>query len=173
MNSIYRTPLAVAALAGIVFAGGSVLAQDAAKPPADSPQQGERLDRDGRFGRAGKGRMRHGRGHDFAYGRAAELIGLTDEQRTRIEEIRKADAAALEAAHTAMAEKRRSLEEAINAEPANQATIDSLINELSVAQTEVTRVSTGTRLKVLQVLTPDQRTKLREAREQHRSRFKP
>lgn len=176
MISNFKAPFAAAALAALVLAGGPAFAQDAAQAPSDnSTEKGERLDREGREGRkgrAGKSWKRHGRGHDGMFGRMAESIGLTDDQRTRIEEIRKADSEALKAARTAMSEKRRSLEQAINAEPANQSAIDAQINELSAAQTEMMRLSTGTRLKVLQVLTPEQRTKMRESRESHRSHFK-
>ncbi|MBK6316449.1 MAG: Spy/CpxP family protein refolding chaperone [Blastocatellia bacterium] len=165
-----KAPFAAASLFALALAGSPVLAQDAAQAPSDNPaQQGERLDRqgrEGRKGRAGRGGGRHGRGGMF--GRAAELIGLTDEQRTRIDEIRKADGEAHKAARSNVAAKRRSLEEAMAAEPVSQSTVDSMILELSAAQTEMMRLSTGTRMKVMQVLTPEQRTKLKEARSAHK-----
>lgn len=166
-----KAPFAAAVLAAFAFTSTPALGQDAAQTPSDNPpQQGERLDREGRKGRAGKGVGRHGRAHGQMFGRAAELIGLTDEQRTRIEEIRKADGEAHKAARNNVAEKRRSLEEAMAAEPVSQATVDSLILELSAAQTEMMRLSTGTRMKVMQVLTAEQRAKLKEARSAHRGR---
>ena len=171
MFHIVKAPFAAAVLAALAFAGAPALAHDAAQTPSDNPpQQGDRLDRDGRKGRAGKGGGRHGRAHGQMFGRAAELIGLTDEQRTRIEEIRKADGEAHKAARSNVAEKRRSLEEAMVADPVSQATVDSLILELSAAQTEMMRLSTGTRMKVMQVLTPEQRTKLKEARSAYKGR---
>jgi Spy/CpxP family protein refolding chaperone len=168
-----KAPFAAAALVALALAGSPALAQDATQAPADNPpQQGDRLDREGRGrgGRADKGGRHQGRGHGRMFGRAAELIGLTDEQRTRIDEIRKADGESLKAARGVMSEKRRSLEEAVLAEPVNQAAIDARINEFSAAQTEMMRLSTGTRLKVMQVLTAEQRTKLREARDAHKGR---
>lgn len=171
MFHTFRAPFAAAALATLTLAGVTVSAQDATPAPTDNPpQQSDRLDREGRRGRAGKGGMRHERGHGRMFDRAAELIGLTDEQRTRIDEIQKADGEAIKAARSVTVEKRRSLEEALTAEPVNQAAIDARILELSAAQTEMMRLTTGTRVKVMQVLTAEQRTKLREARGAHQGR---
>ncbi len=175
MIHTFRAPVAAAALATLTLAGATVFAQDAAQAPSDNPaQQGERLDqqgREGRKGRAGKGGERHGRGHGRMFGRAAELIGLTDEQRTRIDEIRKADGEAIKAARSVTVEKRRSLEEALTAETVNQSAVDARILELSAAQTEMMRLTSATRVKVMQVLTAEQRTKLREARGAHQGRL--
>lgn len=104
------------------------------------------------------------------FDRAADLVGLTAEQRTRIDEIQKADSEAIKAARSVTVEKRRSLEDALTAEPINQAAIDARILELSAAQTEMMRLTTGTRVKVMQVLTAEQRAKLREARGAHQGR---
>lgn len=166
-----KAQVAIAALATLTLAGATVFAQDAAPAPSgNQPQQGDRLDREGRKGRAGKGGERHGRGRGRMFGRAAELIGLTDEQRTRIDEIRKADGEAIKAARTATIEKRRSLEEALSAETVDQSAVDARILELSASQTEMMRLTSATRVKVMQVLTAEQRTKLREARGAHQGR---
>jgi len=154
----FKANVAAAALAAFFLAGLPVLAQD----PPPPPPPGARLD-----GQSPRRGMRDGRGprdrRGPFFGRAAALLGLTDEQRTRIEEIHKANGEAMRAAHDALRAKRQALDEAMSAEPANQATIDARIADVSAAHAAMLKQMTATRMQMLQVLTPDQRTRLRDA----------
>jgi Spy/CpxP family protein refolding chaperone len=112
----------------------------------------------------GEGR-RHGRHHGgMMREHIAEALGLTEEQRTRIREIREADGEAMRTLHQTVADKRRALEAAMLADPNNQGAIDAASNELAAARTELERHGQAMQQKVYQVFTPEQRERLRAMR---------
>jgi Spy/CpxP family protein refolding chaperone len=118
---------------------------------------------------------RHGRQHGgmMRGERFAEELGLTEEQRTRIREIREAEGEAMRALHQTVGEKRRALQDAMLANPNDQATIDARSNELAAARTELERHGQALQQKVLQVLTPEQRERLRTMRGERLKRHEP
>jgi Spy/CpxP family protein refolding chaperone len=106
----------------------------------------------------------HGRGRM----NLAEMLGLSQEQQARIDEIRKANQEAMKAARESVRTKRQSLEEAVTAEPAVQATIDARVRELAAAQETALKQSIAMRVKIREVLTPEQRAKAKEIMEHRR-----
>ena len=120
--------------------------------------------------REGKFMKRHGRGHGGFGMRHAEALNLTDAQKQQMQEIRRAEGEAMRTLHDSLAEKRRALEAALAAEQVNRATVDSLVQEIGAAQTELLRRQTELRLKMHEVLTPEQREQMRTQREQMRQR---
>jgi protein CpxP len=116
----------------------------------------------------GEGRRR---GHEAFRGRMAEALGLTAEQQSQLEEIRKADRETLRAARQRVHEARRALEEALAAETVDQALVETRTRELSEANDAMTRAMTEHTLRVREVLTPEQREKLRTMREGWRDRM--
>jgi protein CpxP len=122
-----------------------VFAQD----PAPAPQDHARLDR----GMRGK----HG-----MHGRFGEAIGLTDAQKQQIEEIHKTDGEQMRTLHQQLAEKRRALESSLAADQIDRTSVETLVQEIGALQTDMLRKQTDLRIKVMQVLTPEQRQKMSE-----------
>jgi len=102
--------------------------------------------------------------------RIAEKIGLTDVQRTQLEQLRAADSEGIKAARQAVKEKRQALEDAMMADPPNQGAVDARRADLSQAHNEMVRQMTNSRMKALQILTPQQREQLRQMRLEMRNR---
>ena len=114
---------------------------------------------------------RHGRGDRAQMrDRIAEKLGLTDAQRTQLEQQRTADGEAIKAARQAVQEKRQALEDAMISDPSNQNAIDMRRAELAQAQGEMVRQSTASRTRALQVLTAEQREMLKQIRTEMRNR---
>jgi Spy/CpxP family protein refolding chaperone len=101
----------------------------------------------------------------------ADELGLTAEQRQRIEAIRAEHADAIKAARQIVADKRRALEDAYAAEPVDTAAVDARLRELGDAQTALMEKASEVRLAMHAVLTPEQRAKAREMKEKGRERF--
>ena len=96
--------------------------------------------------------------------RFVEQLGLTEEQRTQIREIREAAGETFRTLHQSVGEKRRALEEAMLADPNNQGAIDAASATLATARAELERHAQATQQRVYQVLTPQQREQLRTMR---------
>ena len=103
--------------------------------------------------------------------RIAEQIDLTEAQRSQLEQLRAADSEGLKAARLAVKEKREALEDAMMAEPVNQGAVDARRAELSQAHNEMVRQMTDSRLKAMQILTPQQREQIKQMRLEMRKKF--
>jgi protein CpxP len=147
MNKVLR--LVSAGVAVAVLSVGTAFAQD---PAPEQP------------GFHGKRHMRGFKGHGGMGMRFSEALGLTEAQKQQIEEIRKADGDRMREMHQTLAEKRRALEDALATYPVNRATVDALVTEIGTAQTEMMRHQTELRIKMLDILTPEQRQKMTEMR---------
>ena len=97
---------------------------------------------------------------------AAEL-GLTEEQQARIGEIREANGETARTLREAVGAKQRALEEAMLSDPNNQGAIDAASSALANARAELERHGQATHQKILQVLTPEQRERLKAMRAEH------
>lgn len=117
----------------------------------------------------GKAFKHHGFGLGFS-GRHAEALGLTEDQRKRLEEIHVEEREALKALHQQLMDKRRALEDALATDPVNRGTVDLLVQELGTAHENILRKQTDMRIRMLEVLTPDQREQLRTKRDEFRQR---
>lgn len=149
-------PLAAALACAAVFSTAPVFAS--VQAPEDAP-------------RAGRGdRLRERR--SAARARFLEQLGLTDEQRARIDEIRGANRDAFRAAHQRVAEKRKALDDALLSDPSNQSAIDGRRGDLDAARDEIERLALAARQQIYQVLTPEQREKIRAMRAERRERGK-
>ena len=121
----------------------------------------------------GEGRRgRHQRRGAEMRERFAQELNLTQEQRDRIDQIRQADGEALRAARQDFVEKRRALQDAMLSDPSNQSAIDARTQDVNAARTELQRRAMDTQRKVYQVLTPEQRERVRQMRAEHGGRGK-
>jgi Spy/CpxP family protein refolding chaperone len=118
------------------------------------------------------GQRHRGRHGDVFRTRMADELGITAEQRQRIDAIRAEHSEAIKAARENVADKRRALEEAYAAEPVDKATVDARLQELGDAQEALMQRASEVRLAIHDVLTPEQRAKARELRAKGRERFK-
>jgi Spy/CpxP family protein refolding chaperone len=113
-------------------------------------------------------RGRHGAN---LHARVAEELGLTPEQRQRIDAIRVEHADSLKAARQNAADKRRALEDAYAAEPVDKAAVDARMREMTEAHAVLIQAVSALRLDVMEVLTPEQRAKARDIKTKARERF--
>ena len=93
-------------------------------------------------------------------------LGITTEQRTQIRRIVKSHRQEIAAVMTPVAEKRRALRDATLAENANEATIQAAAGELGKAIGDAAVVGSKIKAEVQQVLTPEQREKVSQFRQQ-------
>jgi Spy/CpxP family protein refolding chaperone len=117
----------------------------------------------------------HRRGHgEFALARLAndpamrEKLGLTAEQTAKINQQTSEYRKARIRGRADLAVKRVELEDLLRAESPDRAAIDRKLDELSAARLVQTKAAVHYRLAMRDVLTPEQRAKLREMREEHR-----
>jgi Spy/CpxP family protein refolding chaperone len=161
MTSIMRkyvpAPLAAALACAAVLSIVPVLAQTPGATPAAPAEKADASRRDRRAAKRE---------------RIAQELGLTAEQRARMEQIRETDREALRTAHRDVAAKREALRDAMLADPTNQAAIDARANELAAARAEMQRRALATEQRVLQVLTPEQRERARQMRGERAGRLK-
>lgn len=112
--------------------------------------------------------------------RVMQSLGLTQDQRLRMQEIRHSHDDDIIAAGRRVRQARQALDAAIMSEPYNEATVRRAIDTLASAQADKVRLEAGVRAQVRGVLTPDQvlrfnrlqREMRREMREQQREQIK-
>ena len=93
-------------------------------------------------------------------------LGITTEQREQIRGIVKSHRQEIAAALKPVADKRRALRDATLAEDANEATIHAAADELGKAIGDAAVVGSKIKAEVRDVLTPEQREKIVEFRQQ-------
>ncbi len=93
-------------------------------------------------------------------------LGITAEQRTQICGIVKSHRQEIATALRPVADKRRALRDATLAENANEATIHAAADELGKAIGEAAVVGSKIKAEVREVLTPEQREKIMQFRQQ-------
>jgi Spy/CpxP family protein refolding chaperone len=93
-------------------------------------------------------------------------LGITTEQREQIRGIVKSHRQEIAAALKPVADKRRALRDATLAEDANQAAIRAAADELGKAIGDAAVVGSKVKVEVREVLTPEQREKITEFRQQ-------
>jgi Spy/CpxP family protein refolding chaperone len=102
--------------------------------------------------------------------RLMQVIGLTDNQRSRMADIRRSHEEDLIAAGRRMRMARRDLDRAIMNERYDQTLINRRADELAAAQAELIRLQTRVRSEVRSVLTPEQVIRFNELERQLRRR---
>lgn len=106
-----------------------------------------------------------------------QRLGLTPEQRSRLQEIRRRSEQETRELTRNLMQARRSLDEAIYAETLDEAAVEQRAREAAAAQAALVRLRAATEVSVRQVLTPEQLQTFREMRrqarlEQQRGRFR-
>ncbi len=91
-----------------------------------------------------------------------QAIGLTDDQRTRMADIRRSHEDALISAGRRLRQARQALDRTIMNEQYDEALIRRRAEELAEAQTDMIRLQTRVRAQVRSVLTSDQVTRFNE-----------
>jgi Spy/CpxP family protein refolding chaperone len=94
--------------------------------------------------------------------RLMQEIGLTDDQRMRMQEIRRSNEDDAIAVGRRIRRARALLDREIMSEPFNEATVSRAIDELAAAQAEKTRLEARIRAQLRRVLTPEQVLKYHE-----------
>ena len=88
--------------------------------------------------------------------RLMQAIGLTSEQRMRMQEIRRGHVDELAAAGRRLRQSRQALDQAIMSEPYSEADVRRATEALAAAQADRIRIDATVRSQVRGVLTPDQ-----------------
>lgn len=112
-----------------------------------------------------------GRGRRGGRGGGAELLqrlGLTPDQRSQLQEIRRRNEQETRELMRSLMQARRTLDEAIYAETLDEAAIEQRVREVAAAQAALVRLRATMEVRVRQVLTPEQLQTFRELRQQAR-----
>src|SRR5262249_56178655 len=88
--------------------------------------------------------------------RLMQAVGLTPEQRFRMQEIRRSHEDEVIAAGRRVRQARQALDRAIMSEPYNEAEVNTAIEALAGAQADKARIDPPSRPQLRHVLTPDQ-----------------
>lgn len=100
--------------------------------------------------------------------RLMQAIGLTPQQRMRMQEIRRSHEDELIAAGRRLRQSRQALDRAIMSEPYNEADVRRATEELAAAQADKIRIDATVRSQVRGVLTPDQVQRFHQLQQQMR-----
>ena len=121
------------------------------------------MDMPGPGGFMGRGHM----GHGMMLAGLAEDLGLTEEQQTKLRALHFESAKGRLQTRTNLQLRRLELQELLEQDEPNQAELDKRIKALTDAQGAATRQHIEHRMAFRRVLTPEQRTKLRNTVRQH------
>ncbi|HOK95283.1 MAG TPA: Spy/CpxP family protein refolding chaperone [Anaerohalosphaeraceae bacterium] len=163
-----RTVVIVAVVVAAVLAPMVMAAPDAAGPRGQRGQGGPE-GMQGMRGGFGFGGMMGGDTLSMLLGRAAEDIGLTDSQRTKLEAIREENREKTQELQTAVRDATMALNEAV--EEGNDAKITAAGKALGDAYTKQALHRAAVTKQVKAVLTQEQLTKLQDLRTQMRERM--
>ncbi|MEJ7615779.1 MAG: Spy/CpxP family protein refolding chaperone [Pyrinomonadaceae bacterium] len=97
-----------------------------------------------------------------------EVLNLTPEQRVQVRAIRQEHEGSTRAAMKRRARAQRALEEAIYADPVDEAAIDARSRDLADAHAEMVRSRTQVELRIRRLLTTEQLSRFRAFRRQSR-----
>ncbi len=114
-------------------------------------------------GMNGPGMRRPGRGGPGMGGRVWESLNLTQEQRSKLRQQGFEHGKVSEKLHSDMRIKRLELEELMSSNNPDRARIDSKMKELSDLRLASQKARLDQRDSMMQVLTPEQREKLRQS----------
>ena len=97
-------------------------------------------------------------------GDAVRQLNLTPEQREQIRMIREEGRAERAAVNQRVRQTNRALEEALDSDNPEQSVLEQKVREVSAAQADAMRMRIVTEVKIRQVLTVEQRIRLKEMR---------
>jgi Spy/CpxP family protein refolding chaperone len=104
--------------------------------------------------------------------RLMQAIGLTPEQRTRMQEIRRSHVDELAAAGRRLRQSRQALDQAIMSEPYNEADVRRATEALAAAQADKIRIDATVRSQVRGVLTSGQVQRFHQLQREMRREMK-
>lgn len=93
-------------------------------------------------------------------------LGLTQDQIKQVRQINQENKSQMRSAQERLREANRNLDQAIYAEAANEAEIQTQLREVQTAHAEVIKIKAQTELAVRRILTPEQLAKFRDVRQQ-------
>jgi len=178
MNRSHVVPglVALAMIAGAAWSFAQAPAPPSPPEPPSPPAFFEReveidtdfdmdadMDMPGPGGFMGRGHM----GHGMMLAGLAEDLGLTEEQQTKLRALHFESAKGRLQTRTNLQLRRLELQELLEQDEPNQAELDKRIKALTDAQGAATRQHIEHRMAFRRVLTPEQRTKLRNTVRQH------
>lgn len=158
LNKIQK--LAVAFVMAIALATPFALAQSSAQDDAAKAERKEHK-------REGKWRgHRGGRG----MGRIMSQLNLTDDQKSQIKQIHQANREALRPIKQQIRAKRQEIRQSKEGGTFDQALVSQKMAEIAQLQTQLEAAQFKIHQETMAVLTPEQRTKLEQLREQFKSK---
>ncbi|HEX8355254.1 MAG TPA: Spy/CpxP family protein refolding chaperone [Pyrinomonadaceae bacterium] len=161
--------LAIAGLSALALATPVALAQTAGGEQGQQ-QEGARGGRRGKGGhRGGGGDFAGKRGGHFG-GRMFRGVDLTDEQKTRLQQLRQGFGERTRTLREQLRANRQELRQAESGATFNEALATQKLTEAAGLQARLMAESFRLRQESLAVLTPEQRTQLEQRRQQHEQR---
>lgn len=104
--------------------------------------------------------------------RLMQAIGLSSDQRMRMQEIRRSHVDELAAAGRRLRQSRQALDQAIMSDPYNEADVRRATEALAAAQADKIRIDVAVRSQVRGVLTPDQVQRFHQLQREMRREMK-
>lgn len=148
--------LATAAVAAIALTTGLAIAQTGAQ---DGQQQKPHAEKHG----FGEGRGHRGGGmHGFGFGR----LNLTDEQKTRMQQIHQNFGERTKSLHEQLRAKHEELRQAETGSTFNEALATQKLTEAASIEAKLMGEQFKMRQEMLSVLTPEQKTQMEQQRQQ-------
>lgn len=133
--------------------------------------QAKTIDADALLGNVekGEGKFHHRRGERI---RAffAEQLGLTDEQKTQLKQIRESHKESIKPLVEELRAKQKDLRQSFDAENYNESLATQKISEMSGIKAKLIGEKIKLKKELLAVLTPEQKVKLEQIKEQFKSR---
>ena len=160
---------AVAGLSALALATPLALAQTGGAEQGQQKQEGKRGGRHGKGGEfGGRGGGHRGGGH-FGGGRFRG-VELTDEQKTRLKELRQGFGERTKALREQLHAKRQELRQAESGTTFNEALATQKLTETASLQAKLMAEEFRLRQESLSVLTAEQKAQLEQRRQQHEQR---
>lgn len=121
-------------------------------------------------GRGGKWGHRGGRGGDRMFGRAFSQLDLTDAQKAQMKQIRESQRESLQPLKQELRAKRQEIRTATASGTFDEALVRQKLAEIAPIEAKLMAEQFRAHQQMLSVLTPEQRTKLEQMREQFKSK---
>jgi protein CpxP len=124
-------------------------------------------------GEMNKGSFDKGRGgkRGFGFGRMAEKLNLTDEQKAQIKQITEAEKTKVEPIFTALKDNRQKLAD-LSGETFDEAKVQALATEQGNLSAQLIVEKERTKSQIFQILTPEQREQAKQLKEEMKDKFK-
>ena len=165
MNKGRFKKIAIASISAIALAGSIAVAQTVTTD--QSTQQGTKMERHGgRGGHRGEGwgGMRRGGGEFF------KQLNLTEDQRTKMKQIRQSFAERNKPLHEQLRAKRQELRQASEGGTFNEALATQKLTEMASLEAKLMGEQFKLHQETLSVLTPEQKAQLEQSRAQFKTR---